>query len=80
MGCTFENPPGHSAGMLIDRAGLKGLRRGGAQVSERHGNFLLNTGEATASDIVGLAEEVRRVVKVRFGIQLEYEIERIGEF
>lgn len=80
VGCTFENPPGHSAGKLIDQAGLKGRRLGGAQVSELHGNFLLNTGEATASDIVGLAEEVRREVERRFGVRLEYEIERIGEF
>jgi UDP-N-acetylmuramate--alanine ligase len=80
VGCTFENPPGQSAGRLIDQAGLKGLRRGGAQVSERHGNFILNVDQATTTDIVGLAEEVRREVRNRFGVDLKFEVERIGAF
>lgn len=80
VGCAFKNPEGRSAGQLIEAAGLKGRRVGGAVVSEKHGNFLLNSGAATASDIVALAELVRRQVRARFGVELEYEIERIGEF
>jgi UDP-N-acetylmuramate dehydrogenase len=77
-GSTFANPPGHKAWELIDRAGCRGLRRGGAQVSEKHANFLINTGEATASDLEGLGEEVRRRVFETSGISLEWEIKRIG--
>jgi UDP-N-acetylmuramate dehydrogenase len=77
-GSTFTNPPGHKAWQLIDEAGCRGLTRGAAQVSEKHCNFLINTGEASASDIEALGEEVRARVKARFGVQLEWEIKRIG--
>jgi UDP-N-acetylmuramate dehydrogenase len=77
-GSTFANPPGHKAWALIDRAGCRGLTRGGAMVSEKHTNFLINTGAATAADIEGLGEEVRRRVFEKFGIALEWEIRRIG--
>src|SRR5438067_9565445 len=77
-GSTFGNPPGHQAWRLIDEAGCRGLTRGGAMVSEKHTNFLINTGNATAADIEGLGEEVRRRVQERFGILLEWEIRRIG--
>jgi UDP-N-acetylmuramate dehydrogenase len=77
-GSTFKNPPGHSAWQLIDAAGCRGLTLGGAQVSEKHANFLLNTGTATAADIEGLGEEVRRRVLAATGITLEWEIRRLG--
>ena len=77
-GSTFKNPPGHKAWQLIDESGCRGLRRGAAQVSEKHCNFLINTGEATAADIEGLGEEVRARVKEKFGIGLEWEIKRVG--
>jgi UDP-N-acetylmuramate dehydrogenase len=77
-GSTFKNPPGESAWRLIDRVGCRGLRRGGAKVSETHTNFLINTGNATAADLEGLGEEIRRRVYDAFGIVLEWEIERIG--
>ena len=77
-GSTFANPPGHQAWKLIDDARCRGLTRGGAMVSEKHTNFLINTGNATAADIEWLGEEVRRRVRDRFGITLEWEIRRIG--
>jgi UDP-N-acetylmuramate dehydrogenase len=77
-GSTFTNPPGQKAWQLIDQAGCRGLTRGGAQVSEKHCNFLINTGNATAADIEGLGEEVRARVKAKFGVALEWEIKRIG--
>jgi UDP-N-acetylmuramate dehydrogenase len=77
-GSTFANPAGDKAWRLIDEAGCRGLARGGAMVSEKHTNFLINTGNATAADIEGLGEEVRRRVRDRFGIMLEWEIQRIG--
>jgi UDP-N-acetylmuramate dehydrogenase len=77
-GSTFANPPGHKAWELIDRAGCRGLTRGGAQVSEKHANFLINTGNATAADLEGLGEEVRRRVFENSGIILEWEIKRVG--
>ncbi len=77
-GSTFKNPPGHKAWQLIDQAGCRGLMHGAAQVSEKHCNFLINTGEATAADIEGLGEDVRARVKDRFGIELEWEIKRVG--
>ena len=77
-GSTFKNPPGNSAWKVIDAAGCRGLRRGGAQVSEMHCNFLLNTGNATAADIEGLGEEVRARVKAHSGIDLHWEIKRVG--
>ncbi len=77
-GSTFKNPPGHKAWQLIDAAGCRGLRIGGAMVSEKHCNFLINTGEATAADLENLGEEVRRRVKAQSGIELEWEIKRLG--
>jgi UDP-N-acetylmuramate dehydrogenase len=77
-GSTFANPPGHQAWQLIDAAGCRGLKRGGAMVSEKHTNFLINTGTATAADIEGLGEEVRRRVHAQSGIVLEWEIRRVG--
>ena len=77
-GSTFKNPPGKSAWRLIEAAGCRGLSRGGAQVSEKHCNFLINTGEATAADIEALGEEVREKVEAKFGIELEWEIKRVG--
>ena len=78
-GSTFVNPPGHKAWELIDGAGCRGLRLGDAQVSEKHCNFLINLGSATAADIEALGEEVRRRVLAHSGVQLEWEIRRIGE-
>lgn len=77
-GSTFKNPPGHSAWKLIDAAGCRGLRSGGAQVSEMHCNFLINTGTATGHDIETLGETVRERVKASSGIELQWEIKRIG--
>jgi UDP-N-acetylmuramate dehydrogenase len=77
-GSTFKNPPGHSAWKLIDAAGCRGLRVGGAQVSEMHCNFLINTGNATAHDIETLGETVRQRVKANSGIELIWEIKRVG--
>ena len=77
-GSTFANPPGHKAWEVIDRAGCRGLRRGGAMVSEQHCNFLINTGGATSSDIELLGEEVRCRVLEETGVHLEWEIRRIG--
>ena len=77
-GSTFKNPPGQKAWELIDRAGCRGLMVGAAQVSEKHCNFLINTGEATAADIEVLGEEVRRRVRESQGVGLEWEIKRIG--
>ncbi|WP_133612656.1 UDP-N-acetylmuramate dehydrogenase [Dongia mobilis] len=77
-GSTFVNPPGAKAWELIDRAGCRGLKLGGAQVSEKHCNFLLNTGTATAADLEALGETVRRRVKESSGIELAWEIKRIG--
>ncbi len=78
-GSTFKNPPGHKAWEVIDAAGCRGLRRGDAQVSEKHCNFLLNLGTATSADIEALGEEVRAKVKAHSGVELEWEIQRVGE-
>ena len=77
-GSTFKNPVGHKAWALIDAAGCRGLMHGGAQVSEKHCNFLLNLGDATSSDIEELGEEVRRRVQAKTNISLEWEIQRVG--
>jgi UDP-N-acetylmuramate dehydrogenase len=77
-GSTFKNPPGQSAWKLIDAAGCRGLRIGGAQVSEMHCNFLINTGDATGHDIETLGETVRARVKETSGIELHWEIKRVG--
>lgn len=78
-GSTFKNPEGEKAWQLVDRAGCRGLQMGGAQVSEKHTNFLINTGDATSADIEGLGEEVRRRVMENSGVQLEWEIQRVGK-
>ena len=78
-GSTFANPPGHKAWELIDRAGCRGLTVGGAAVSDKHANFLINTGGASAADIEKLGEEIRRRVLAQSGIDLQWEIRRIGE-
>jgi UDP-N-acetylmuramate dehydrogenase len=77
-GSTFKNPPGKKAWELIAAAGCRGLRKGDAQVSEMHCNFLINHGAATAADIEGLGEEVRRRVRETSGVELEWEIKRVG--
>ncbi|WP_374468632.1 UDP-N-acetylmuramate dehydrogenase [Phenylobacterium sp.] len=84
-GSTFKNPPGHSSWKLVDEAGWRGKpfsvsgQGGGAMFSPLHSNFLINTGEATAADLEGLGEAVRADVKARFGVDLEWEIKRIGK-
>src|SRR5690606_26639712 len=77
-GSVFKNPPGDAAGRLIEAAGCKGLRRGGAEVSDRHANWIVNAGGATAADILALMIEVRQRVLARFGIGLEPEIRLLG--
>jgi len=77
-GSTFKNPPDAKAWELIDKAGCRGLRLGGAQVSEKHCNFLINEGEATAQDLEDLGELVRKRVSETCGVELEWEIKRLG--
>jgi UDP-N-acetylmuramate dehydrogenase len=77
-GSTFKNPAGHKAWELVDRAGCRGLTLGGAQVSEKHTNFLINTGTATAAQIEALGELVRDKVRAASGVELEWEIRRVG--
>ena len=77
-GSTFKNPEGSKAWQLIEQAGCRGLRRGGAMVSEKHCNFLINTGEASAADLEGLGEEIRRRVFEKTEVTLEWEIRRLG--
>jgi UDP-N-acetylmuramate dehydrogenase len=77
-GSTFKNPPGQKAWQLIDAAGCRGLRIGDAQVSQMHANFLINLGNATAADIETLGETVRQRVKETSGVELEWEIKRVG--
>jgi UDP-N-acetylmuramate dehydrogenase len=78
-GSTFKNPDGHKAWALVDEAGCRGLQIGGAQVSEKHTNFLLNVGNATSADIEALGEEVRRRVLAKSGVELHWEIQRVGK-
>jgi len=77
-GSTFKNPGGHKAWQLIDDAGCRGLMHGAAQVSEKHCNFLINTGDASAGDLEALGEEVRARVRAKSGVTLEWEIKRVG--
>jgi UDP-N-acetylmuramate dehydrogenase len=77
-GSTFKNPVGHKAWQLVDAAGCRGFALGGAQVSEKHTNFLINTGNATSAEIEDLGDEVRRRVKESSGVELEWEIQRVG--
>ncbi len=79
-GSMFKRPPGNYAGTLIEQAGLKGLRRGGAQVSELHANFIVNTGDAKAQDIFDLSSEIIAIVAEKTGVTLEREVIFIGEF
>jgi len=78
-GSTFKNPDGHKAWQLVDAAGCRGLQIGGAQVSEKHTNFLINTGDASSVDIEALGEEVRARVLAHSGVELSWEIQRVGE-
>lgn len=78
-GSTFKNPPGMSAWKLVDQAGCRGMRLGDAEVSEKHCNFLMNTGQATAQDLEQLGETVRQKVLQATGVELEWEIVRMGE-
>ena len=79
-GSTFKRPEGHFAGKLIQDAGLKGFQIGGAQVSEKHSGFVINTGNATASDVMELMKQVNEKVIAQFGVPLDPEVRRIGEF
>jgi len=80
MGSMFKNPPGDYAGRLIEAAGLKGLVVGDAQISSVHANFFLNLGKASAADISALIRQVKQAVLDKFGIELELEIEMLGEW
>ncbi len=77
-GSTFKNPEGHSAGRLIEKSGLKGMRVGGAEISLKHANFILNKDNAKAKDILALIEVIRRTVKEKFGVELETEVITLG--
>lgn len=79
-GSTFKRPQGHFAGKLIEEAGLRGFKIGGAQVSEKHCGFVINSGSATASDVMALCSHVRQAVRETSGVELEMEIKRWGEF
>jgi len=79
-GCFFKNPPNASAGKLIEAAGAKGWREGGAIVSDKHANFIMNADNATASDLYSLAERVRGLIREKHGIELEYEVRLVGEW
>ena len=78
-GSIFKNPPGDYAGRLVDLAGVKGTRIGGAMISERHGNFFVNLGEARAADVLALVELARTRVRATAGIDLDLEIRVVGE-
>ncbi len=80
MGSMFKNPPGDYAGRLVEAAGLKGLRRGDAEISTLHANFFVNRGSATAADIYSLIETAHASVKEKFGVSLELEVELVGEW
>ncbi len=77
-GCIFKNPSGDFAGRLVEQAGLRGLLRGGAQISDRHGNFIVNLGEATADDVLCLVERAMAEVKAKTGVALELEMQVVG--
>lgn len=80
MGSMFKNPSGDYAGRLIEAAGLKGFSIGGAEISSLHANFFINRGSATAADIHNLIKVARREVAEQFGVQLELEIELVGDW
>ena len=79
-GSTFKRPEGYFAGKLIMDTGLRGFRVGGAQISEKHCGFVVNTGDATAEDVKNLIEEVQKRVREKFGVTLEPEVKFLGEF
>lgn len=79
-GCFFKNPPGRSAGKLIEEAGCKGMSQGGAVVSSAHANFIINENNATAADLRAVAERVRQMVREKHGVELEYEVRLVGEW
>jgi len=78
-GCVFKNPPRDSAGRLLEAAGLKGMRIGDAEVSTKHGNFIVNRGHASAADVIGLIHKVRRMIKQKTGVRLDLELKIVGE-
>jgi UDP-N-acetylmuramate dehydrogenase len=78
-GCVFKNPPNDSAGRLLEATGLKGLRVGDAEVSTKHGNFIVNRGHATAADVIDLIGAVRRAIKQKAGVRLDLELKIVGE-
>ena len=78
-GCVFKNPPQDSAGRLLESAGLKGLRIGDAEVSAKHGNFIVNRGHASAADVIKLIQKIRRMIKQKAGVRLELELKIVGE-
>lgn len=78
-GCVFKNPPRDSAGRLLEAAGLKGMRIGDAEVSTKHGNFIVNRGHASAADVISLIHKIRRVIKEKTGIRLDLELKIVGE-
>jgi UDP-N-acetylmuramate dehydrogenase len=79
-GSVFTNPPGQYAAQLIETAGLKGLRAGGAEVSDKHANFIINEGQATAADIEGLIAQIQQTVEQRHGVRLRTEVRTVGDF
>ncbi len=79
-GCTFKNPPNDHAGWMLEQAGAKNMRVGGAYVSDKHANFIMNDGSATASDILELSKKMIKLVEDKFGVKLEYEIRILGEW
>jgi UDP-N-acetylmuramate dehydrogenase len=79
-GSTFKRPEGYFAGKLIQDAGLRGFTVGGAQVSEKHCGFVINRGDATARDVADLMSQVSEIVEEKFGVRLEPEVRRLGEF
>ena len=78
-GCVFKNPPADSAGRLLEAAGMKGLRVGDAEVSTKHGNFIVNRGRATAADVIDLIGKVRRAIRQKAGVRLDLELKIVGE-
>ena len=78
-GCVFKNPPADSAGHLLEAAGLKGMRVGDAEVSTKHGNFIVNRGHATAADVIDLIRKIRRTIKQEVGVRLDLELKIVGE-
>lgn len=78
-GCVFKNPPHDSAGRMLEAAGLKGMRIGDAEVSTKHGNFIVNRGHASAADVIALIQKIRRMIKQKAGVRLDLELKIVGE-